>query len=585
MSSSVEHPTLIDRIEKHLSVLYGDSLPSGFASKLIEPFEAIRDQRSSTTDRDRWDQRDIWLLTYGDSIRSDHEPPLVTLKKFVDRYVGQAVSAIHVLPFFPYTSDDGFAVADFEAVNPHLGTWDEIRNLATDHRLMFDLVINHISSQHPWFLNYQRGADPGRDYFIEVNPGTELTDVVRPRTSPLLCPVETPEGTRHVWCTFSHDQVDLNFSNPTVLLEMIRVVAMYVQQGASIIRLDAIGYLWKQIGTSCIHLPETHEVVRLLRTLLDEVAPGTVLITETNVPNNENLSYFGNRNEAHVIYNFSLAPLVLHALLAGKSTYLQRWMRSMPPGPVGCTYLNFTASHDGIGMRPAEGLLSDEEQSMVVEAVRSFGGLVSSRKTADGGEKVYELNVSFFDALKGTFAGEDAFQVERFLCSQTIAMGLEGIPAVYIHSLLGTPNDLAGVQASGRNRSINRHQWDEQELIERLEEIDSTTSQVHAEMVRRLKIRTRQPAFHPEATQFTLVLPTHFFGFWRQSRDREQSIFAVYNLTNQTQTLAMEDLNLISTDQWWDMIGGRQMPGLYGQIEVEPYGALWISNAPVDAPS
>jgi len=333
------------------------------------------------------------------------------------------------------------------------------------------------------------------------------------------------------------------------------------------------------LGTSCIHLPETHEVVRLLRTIIDHASPGSWLITETNVPNHENLTYFGNRNEAHVIYNFSLAPLILHALLSGKAAYLQRWMRSMPPAPVGCTYLNFTASHDGIGMRPAEGLLSDEEQSQVVETVKSFGGLVSSRGTPDGGERVYELNISFFDAMRGTFAGRDDFQVDRFLCSQTIAMGIEGIPAIYIHSLLATPNDLAGVQTTGRNRSINRHRWDAEQLEGLLQDESSATARVHGELLRRLRLRAEQAAFHPAATQFTLILDNHFFGFWRQSIDRQQSIFAVHNLTNQPQPLSLEELNLISTDHWTDILSGQPMPGMYESITVAPYQCLWITNS------
>ena len=316
----------------------------------------------------------------------------------------------------------------------------------------------------------------------------------------------------------------------------------------------------------------------MLRTLVDSFAPGVLLITETNVPNNENLSYFGNRNEAHVIYNFSLAPLVLHALLSGRATYLQRWMRSMPPGPVGCTYLNFTASHDGIGMRPAEGLLSEDEQRQLVDTVVRHGGRVSTRRMSDGTEKPYELNISLFDAYRGTFAGEDEHQVERFLTSQTIALGIEGIPAIYIHSLTATPNDADGIERTGRARSINRHQWDADELERRFADADSPTARVSSELIRRLRIRARQPAFSPDATQFTLILPPQLFGFWRQSNDRSQSIFAVHNLTAEEQTVAMEDLNLVSTDDWFDLIGGDPMPGLTGEVRLRPYQCLWITN-------
>lgn len=525
------------------------------------------------------------LITYGDSIIADDQTPLQTLDGFLRHHVGDAITSIHVLPFYPYTSDDGFAVSDYTAVRDDLGDWSDIHQLASHHDLMFDLVINHVSASHAWFEQFQRDQSPGNQYFITCNPQTDLHDVTRPRSSPLLRETRRGDATVHVWCTFGHDQVDLNFANPDLMVEMIGVAFDYINHGASWLRLDAIGYLWKQIGTSCIHLPQTHEAVRLMRTLVEFFAPHVRLITETNVPNNENLSYFGNRNEAHLIYNFSLAPLILHALLSGVSRALVRWMRSMPPAPVGCTFLNFTASHDGIGMRPAEGLLSDEEQSRVIDAVRDRGGLLSMRRMADGTDRVYEMNVSLFDALGATFAGPDNYHIPRFLCSQTIPMGIEGVPAIYIHSLLATPNDLDGVAETGRNRSINRHRWDRDRLEGLLADPDSAPHQVHAEMCRRLRIRANQPAFDPKATQFTLILNPHFFGFWRQSIDRTQSIFAVHNLSNQTRTLSLEDLNLTSTDQWYDLISGEAMPGLYDEIDVAPYQCLWITNRlnnPVD---
>ena len=363
-----------------------------------------------------------------------------------------------------------------------------------------------------------------------------------------------------------------------MLIEFLRIIRLYLERGVRVVRLDAIGFLWKEPGTSCIHLPETHEVVRLIRTVLDQHAPGTVLITETNVPNHENLSYFGNRNEAHIVYNFSLAPLVVHSLLTGETGYLKRWMMSMPPAPVGCTYLNFTASHDGIGMRPVEGLLSEEEQIQMVDTISRFGGRVSTRRSEDGGERVYELNISLFDAMKGTVAGEDDLQVDRFLCSQTLMMGVEGIPAFYVHSLLATANDYEGLQATGHNRAINRRKLNFPDVRDLLEDSSTTQSRVFFELKRRLDIRRKQPAFHPNATQFTLQPGDPFFAFWRQSTDRTQSIFAVHNMTTECQELRLSDLNLISLDQWFDLLSGQSIDDLSGIITVQPYQCLWITN-------
>lgn len=569
-------PHFRNQLETHFSHLYPDENVAALVDQVLEIFDGFQLPRSHSGPL--WDATDTLLITYGDTLKTSQESPLKTLTRFLDEFTGDALSAVHVLPFCPFSSDDGFSVIDYLEVNPAVGDWADLNSLAEQKRLMADLVINHVSAQSEWFQNYLKGSGPGSDFFIEVDPQTDLSEVVRPRSSPLLREVETANGTRHVWCTFSHDQIDLNFANPKTLLTFLEIIREYLSHGVNIFRLDAIGYLWKQPGTPCVHLSETHEAVRLIRSVVDQFAPGTLLITETNVPNKENLTYFGNRNEAHLIYNFSLAPLLVHALLTGTSEYLRSWMMSMPPAPHGCTYLNFTASHDGIGMRPAEGLLSDEEQDQLVRTIQSFGGLVSYRRMPDGTERIYEINISLIDAFQGTVKGPDEWKVERLLCSQTIMMALEGIPAFYIHSLLATPGDFVGVEQTGKNRSVNRYQWDYDQLEQLLQQADSTHSQVLRELVRRIKIRKKQPAFHPDATQFTLQLKPHFFAFWRQSQKREQSIFCVSNLTNRKKKLRLSDLNLIATDEWYDLLTNQALESLHGKVEVQPYQTLWITN-------
>jgi sucrose phosphorylase len=344
--------------------------------------------------------------------------------------------------------------------------------------------------------------------------------------------------------------------------------------------LDAVAFLWKEVGSPSIHLPQTHEVIRLWRTLANYAEEEIVLITETNVPNHENLSYFGNQNEAHMVYNFSLPPLTLQALMSGNSAALRRWMMSMPPSQEGCAYFNFTASHDGVGLRPAEGLLAPEEIGAMLKTVQSFGGQVSMRDRGDGIPVPYEMNISLFEACKGTIHGEDEHQIARFLCSQTIMFALEGLPAVYIHSLLATPNDTERYHRTGQNRSLNRHKWHMPSLSEKLADSESDQSKVFAEMSRRLRIRARQAAFHPNATQFTLSLPPELFGFWRQSRDRRQSIFAINNLSDQTQTLALHDINLIAGEDWLDLLTNETVGDRMGVLELSPYQSVWITNQP-----
>ncbi|MEM6591663.1 MAG: alpha-amylase family glycosyl hydrolase [Cyanobacteria bacterium P01_C01_bin.73] len=569
-----------ERILPLLKLVYGEEQAAYLSAKLLPLIEPQMGHHGEE-DLGKWSQDNILLITYGDSVcdAAAGESPLVTLGRFLSDCLADTITGVHILPFYPYSSDDGFAVIDYLQVDPKLGNWEDVRAIAQTFNLMFDFVVNHVSSQSAWFQQYQQGLEPGRGYFIEAEPCKELAEVVRPRSSPLLVKVDTVKGERHVWATFSEDQIDLDFANPDVLIEYVKVLLFYVRNGARYVRLDAVGFLWKKIGTPCIHLRETHALIRVFREILQLIDPGIALITETNVPNRENLSYFGNRNEAHMIYNFSLPPLLLNALLQGRSDHLKTWMMSMPPAPLGCAYFNFTASHDGIGLRPAEGLLTESEYATLLETMRRFGGRISMRKRSDGSESPYEINISLFDALQGTAKGPDQWQIQRFICSQTIMMSLEGIPAFYIHSLLATANHLEGVAATGRNRSINRYRWDYEHLQDKLADGRSPQAVVLKELCRLIKIRRRQAAFHPNAIQYTLhPLNRALFAFWRQSITRDQSIFSIHNLSDQPQELRLSDLNLVSTDTWYDLISGDRFDDIQAAYTLHPYQSLWLTN-------
>lgn len=581
-SVTPDHYRIVKQVSNQLKPLLEKIYPEAVAERLAtEIFDLIQDALGPSGQENlrKWNHNNVLLITYGDTIVDGERPPLEVLAEFLEKYLEGTVTGIHILPFFPYSSDDGFAVIDYLQVNPELGDWEQVKRIAQHFNLMVDLVINHVSSQHQWFQQFKAGELPGRNYFVTGEPMENLSQVVRPRSTPLLTPVETAEGMRYVWTTFSADQVDVDFANPDVLIEYVKIILAYVHAGARYIRLDAVGFLWKKRGTNCMHLPETHAAVRLLREILQLIDPGIALITETNVPNRENLSYFGNRNEAHMIYNFSLPPLLLNALLQGRSDHLKTWMMSMPPAPIGCAYFNFTASHDGIGMRPAEGLLTDDEYEQLIDTMRNHGGKISMRTRPDGSQSPYEVNISLFDALKGTVKGEDQWQVERFLCSQTIMMALEGIPAFYIHSLLATHNYTEGVGKTGHNRTINRYKWDLATLETALADPTTPHAQVLAELTRLIKIRRQQTAFHPNATQYTLhPLNRALFAFWRQSLTRDQSIFSVHNLSDEPQELRFSDLNLVNTDDWFDLISGDKFTDLEMVYILKPYQSVWITN-------
>ena len=569
---------LRSRITDHISKIYPEEDHISICEKIVRLMNYENSFYQAKQHTNLWSENDIVTITYGDSIKQDNVFPLDTLHKFFSDNLKEVISTIHILPFYPYSSDDGFSVINYSEVNQSLGGWDQITDLATDFNLMADLVINHCSSRSLWFDNYKQGKHPGADYFIEANPDDDLSEVVRPRTSPLLRETDTLDGKKHIWCTFSHDQIDLNFENPKVLLEFVKIIKLYLDKGVSLFRLDAVAFLWKKIGTPSINLMETHEVIRLLRLLIEHANPNAIVITETNIPNKENLSYFGNANEAHLIYNFTLPPLILYTLLSGESSLLKQWMMSMPPAQNGTSYFNFIASHDGIGMRPVEGILDDSTVDQLAELMQNFGGDVSWRTMPDGQHRPYELNISLIDALKGTFKGEDQYQVDRFICAHAIMIALEGVPGIYIHSLFGTSNDHQKMESTSNKRAINRHNWNYDELISHLSNDASTHKQIFFKVKEILAIRKNQAAFHPNATQFTLHFDTSLFAFWRQSQDRSQSIFCIYNVTDKIQTIALKDVNLIELDDWYDLISGHNYDDPRESIILEPYEFVWISN-------
>ncbi|GLS83088.1 sugar phosphorylase [Paraferrimonas haliotis] len=574
----VVNESLHHTVQTYLRTLYPDHDPTELAHKVLKVMRLENTHQAPRPHQNHWTEKDCVLISYGDSIIERNRKPLATLLDFVQQHLGNNVSVVHLLPYFPYTSDDGFAVLDYYQVNDSLGDWQDIEAFGNHYRLMSDLVINHCSSRSGWFNNFRQGLSPGKDYFIEIDSDWDLSKVIRPRTNALSQTYRCNDGERQVWCTFSRDQVDFNFANPEVLLEFISIIRFYLDKQTSVFRLDAIAFLWKTPGTNCLNLTNTHRIIRLLRLLIEHANPAAWVITETNIPNRENLSYFGNANEAHGIYNFALPPLLLHTLLSQDCSHLRNWSMSMPPAQNGTFFLNFIASHDGIGLRPVEHIFSATEVDELIETVQQSGGLVSWRNLTQDQVKPYEINVSLFDALARTHHSEDSYQRQRFLCAHTIMLSLEGIPAIYIHSFLGTQNDYDKVQHSNHNRSINRHRWQLSRLQSLLQHKEAHHGDILAQINALISIRRQQSAFHPNATQFTLQLGNHVFGVWRQSIDRKQSIFCVSNVTSKPQRLSLSELNLIETNLWHDLLSQQDLNADNGVINLAPYQSLWLSN-------
>ena len=563
--------------------LYGSPKTPPIAAKietLLERYRLLRD----TAGTPFLSEQDVMLTTYADSLQEPNATSLQSLQKFCCTRLKNVISVVHLLPFFPYSSDDGFSVIDYRRVNPPNGDWTDVAKLAENFDLCFDLVINHASASSEYFQKFLAGDEKYREFFITLDPQTDTSSVLRPRTSPLLHKYETANGPVWCWTTFSADQIDLNFANPDVLLEFLDILLFYVTRGARIIRLDAIAYLWKTLGTSCAHLPEAHVVVQLMRDLLDIVAPHVILLTETNVPHKDNISYFGDgNNEAQMVYNFPLPPLVLHTLTAQNAAHLTCWAATLEPPSNRTTYLNFTASHDGIGVRPAADILSELEFNNLVALAEKHGGLVSSKNDQQGNPIPYELNVNYFDALNNPNEPVDPeLEVRRFLLSQSIALVLRGVPAIYIHSLLGSRGWPAGVRQTGHARTVNREKLKLADVETQLQDKTSLRSRVFQSYCQLIRLRRRQKAFHPNAAQKILNLGDVFFAVLRTSTDGQQAVLAIHNVTERKQTVRI-DISLLPktpSNDWLDLISDKPHSISENKLilNLQPYQFTWLEK-------
>lgn len=566
-------------MRERLRFLYGEETGDAAFADLARLLDALPPRARSASSEDTFDQTDALLITYGDTFLADNATPLSTLRAFAERHLDGLVSAIHILPFFPYSSDYGFSVIDYEQVDRELGSWADVEALGKRFDLMFDFVANHCSVEGPWFQAFLRSEAPYDGYFIITDPSADLRGVTRPRASPLLTPVQTANGPVTVWTTFSADQIDLNYANPAVLLRMVQVVLEYVRRGATLLRLDAIGYLWKEPGTSCIHLSQTHEIVKLFRDVLDDVAPEVAIVTETNVPHADNISYFGNgHDEAQMVYQFPLAPLVLHALFTGDASKLSGWAATLETPSDRTSFFNFEASHDGVGVVPARGILTDAEVEALADQVIAHGGQVSYKTNPDGSESPYELNATLFDILSDTNDASEPWERkrDRFLCSQAIMLALAGVPGIYVHSLFGSHNDSAGYERSGWKRDLNHERLALAEVESRMADPSSEAARVFAGYRQLLQTRRAQPAFHPAAPQIVLDLDPGLFALRRGPRDG-QTIVAFHNVTGSEVQLAQAALGFDGVTTLRDLLDGNAVH-VTGSLAVPAYGVRWLST-------
>lgn len=557
------------KIKELINLVYGETFSEAHFNVL---FENIGKAASVITEKRKtgWDEKDVVLITYADQFSVEGGKALPVFTRFYNKWLSHSFSHVHLLPFYPWSSDDGFSVIDYHEVAPETGTWHDVAELKQSTSLMFDFVCNHMSAKSKWFANYLKQIPGYEDFFISVDPETDLSAVTRPRVLPLLTPFTLHDGSvRHLWTTFSEDQVDLNFASPRVLIAMVDVLLHYLIEGARYIRLDAVGFMWKIPGTRCIHLEQTHQLIQLFRAITEAVAPGTVIITETNVPHKDNVAYFGDgENEAQMVYQFSLPPLVLHAVHCQDVRTLSQWATSLALPSMKTTWFNFLASHDGIGLNPLRGILPESEILSLVEKLQTEGALVNWKNNPDGTRSPYEINVTYLDALS-TGDCEDNDRVARFILAHAVLLSFPGVPAIYIQSILGSRNDYAGVERLGYNRAINREKYVAGKIDDVLEDKNSLRYQVYYKLSQLIALRRKEKAFHPDSEAYFSASGEHILKITRVASSGEK-ITAVFNFSDRAQKVESD----IQSGR--ELIAGEDITDT--ALTLTPWQVLWIKE-------
>ncbi len=515
------------------------------------------------------------IICYGDAVYSNEKSSIKVFQSFFQKNLKKYFDTIHFLPFYPSSSDSGFAVKDHYKIEKKIGNWSDLKKISKFNNIMADVVINHSSARGLWFKNFLKRKKPGKDYFLTVNSKFNTSKVVRPRDHKLLKKIKIFNKSDYLWRTFSPDQVDLNFKNPSVLLRFIKIMIHLINNGITIFRLDAIAYLWKENGTKCINLRQTHEIIKLLRIISDHLNVETIIITETNLPEKENLSYFGKNDEANWIYNFSLPPLLMHAFLFENNSYLNKWSKDLPETKLGTNYLNFIASHDGIGIRPTEGILNKKSLNNFLKRLKKNGSKFSYRKVHNKSKKVYEANITVFNALKKSdYDPKGKFFLERYVAAHAVMISFEGIPAIYFNSLFGKSNDEAKYVITGNNRDVNRYKWNYKNITNKLKDNKTKQNIFYSNIVNLLSIRRKQKAFHPNGKRQNINLGSKLFCFKRVSVDKKQSIICITNLSskNQTAKLQKEFLN------YRDLLNLKTKFKDKKLLILKPFQTVWLSN-------
>ncbi|MFC1840385.1 sucrose phosphorylase [Thermodesulfobacteriota bacterium] len=433
----------------------------------------------------------VQLITYVDRLSGGGFNQLNSL---LNGPLANVFGGAHLLPFFTPIdgADAGFDPIDHTMVDAKLGTWEDVRELGSTVELVADLIVNHVSSSSPQFLDYSKKGEASEyaGMFLTIDrvfpDGARESDILsiyRPRPTVPFSPVMLLSGEKRLfWTTFNPEQIDIDVRHPKAEAYLDSILQKFQTAGVKMIRLDAVGYAIKKPGTSCFMIPETFDFISELTDKARNY--GIEVLVEIH---SHYLKQVGIARRVDWVYDFALPPLVLHALFNADSKPLAKWLSISPRNAV--TVLD---THDGIGVIDVgvddidgtPGLLDPGKIDNLVETihVKSNGQSKKATGAAANNLDLYQVNCTFLDALGGS-------EVE-YLIARAIQFFAPGIPQVYYVGLLGGLNDMELLEYSKVGRDINRHYYTNDEIGIALEQ------QLVKKLIELIRLRNSHPAFN-----------------------------------------------------------------------------------------
>jgi len=404
----------------------------------------------------------VQLIVYPDSLGGD----LKTLSRVLKKYFQESIGGVHILPFYPSSSDRGFSPLTHLHVDERFGNWENIGEIACDFDLIVDMMINHVSQQSSYFQDYlSRGSlSFYKDFFLDEETFFEgmgrnehdLKLLYRPRPESPFREFILEDGKRkNIFCTFSRDQIDLNIENSQVRKLFLSFMDQFERVGVDMVRLDAVGYSIKRRGTSSFMLKETRDNITWFGEQLHN--RGITSLPEVHQKYDAQIQ-LASQEGVDYVYDFNLPLLVLYTLFFGDAKPLKRWIAIRPTNAI--TTLD---THDGIGVVDVEGLLDEKLIKKTLQLLRVHGGNALLRATGTQSDNVdiYQINVTYYSAL-----GESD---EGYLIARALQFFIPGIPQVYYVGALAGSNDAQKVERTNIGRDINRHDYTEEEIQQAFE--------------------------------------------------------------------------------------------------------------------